>query len=169
MEEIGIVLAKIGFDWQVAFANLVNFLIIFFILKHLAFKPIQRVLEERKQKIQEGLDNAARAQTALLGAENKSEEIIMQARQEANTIIAGAQERANALLVTKTSEATKEHDAIIAEGKKKAQKEFDRMEQEVRAQAAGLIVSSVEKILNEDLDEKQGKKLQEKAVAMMRN
>lgn len=162
------ILGKIGFDWQVALANLVNFLIIFFILKRYAFKPIANVIKERQDKVDEGLDNAKRAETSLLEADKEKESVIMQARQEANNIVAGAKDQADALLTAKTAEATKQHDEIVAEGKKKAQKEFDRMEREVRAQAAGLVVSSVEKILNEDLDEKQDKKLQDKAVAMMR-
>jgi len=162
------ILGKIGFDWQVAVANLVNFLIIFFILKRYAFKPIARVIKERQDKVNEGLDNTKRAETNLMQAEQEKEQIVMQARQEANEVVASAKDQADALLASKTVEAGKEHDRLIEEGKKKAQKEFDRMEREVRAQAAGLIVSSVEKILNEDLDEKQDKKLQEKAVAMMR-
>jgi len=162
------ILGKIGFDWQVAIANLVNFLIIFFILKRYAFKPIAKIIKERQDKVNEGLDSAKLAETNLMQVEQEKEKIVMQARQDANEVVASAKDQADALFVSKTADATKEHDRLVEEGKKKAQKEFDRMEQEVRAQAAGLIVSSVEKILNEDLDEKQDKKLQEKAVSMMR-
>jgi F-type H+-transporting ATPase subunit b len=168
MEGLLVILGKIGFDWQVAFANLVNFLIIFFILKHLAFKPLQKVIEKRRAEIQTGLDNAERAKTSLLNAEQEKEVIVMAARQEANEIIATAKTQADALLLQQAEEAQREHDRIIADGKKKAQKEFDLMEREVRGQAAELIVASVQKILNEDLDEKQDKKLREKAVVMMR-
>lgn len=162
------ILGKIGFDWQVAFANLVNFLIIFFILKHLAFKPIQKIIDKRQQTIKEGLDNAERAKTSLFTAEEQKEEIIMAARQEANAILALAKDQADVLLAKKAQEAEQDRERIIAEGNKKVQKEFDRMEREVRGQAADLVVQAVEKILNEDLDEKQDKKLREKAVTIMR-
>ncbi|MBP6925575.1 MAG: ATP synthase F0 subunit B, partial [Candidatus Pacebacteria bacterium] len=99
MEGILLILGKIGFDWQVAFANLVNFLIIFFILKHLAFKPLQKVIEKRRAEIQTGLDNAERAKTSLLNAEQEKEVIVMAARQEANDIIATAKTQADALLL----------------------------------------------------------------------
>lgn len=168
MEGLLAILSKVGFDWQVAFANLVNFLIIFFILKHLAFKPLQKVIEKRKSEIQAGLDDAALAKTNLLTAEQKKEEILIMARQEANDIIAKAKEMGDSLVVKKTEEAQLEYNKIIADGKKKSQKEFERMEREVRGQAASLIVASVEKILNEDLDEKQDKKLRERALDMMR-
>jgi F0F1-type ATP synthase membrane subunit b/b' len=42
------------------------------------------------------------------------------------------------------------------------------MQQEIRGQAAELVVASVQKILDEDLDEKQSKKLSERAVTLMR-
>jgi F0F1-type ATP synthase membrane subunit b/b' len=45
MDILGI-LGKIGFDWQVALANLVNFLIIFWILKKFAFKPVREILQK---------------------------------------------------------------------------------------------------------------------------
>jgi F0F1-type ATP synthase membrane subunit b/b' len=55
------ILGKIGFDWQVALANLVNFLIIVFLLKKFAFKPIAKIIQDRQNKINEGLENAKKA------------------------------------------------------------------------------------------------------------
>lgn len=168
MEGITEILGKIGFDWQVALANLVNFIIIFLILKYLAFKPIQNVIEKRRQAIKEGLDNADEARTALREAESRKEAIIMEARQEANGLIATAKEQADRVVEKTLRDAESEKVKIITEGQKKAEREFDRMQQEVRGQAAELVVLGVEKILQEDLGEKDYKKLSDKAVAMMR-
>lgn len=162
------ILGKVGFDWQVALVNLVNFLIIFFLLKKLAFGPIKQVIEKRQQTIREGLDNARQAETDLFTAEKQKEEILMQARQEANTIVAHAQENAERLMLHKQKEAEQEKEKIITEGKRKAIKEFERMERDVRAQAADLIVQGVEKIIGEEFDAKQEKRLRDKAVALMR-
>ncbi|MBU4369492.1 ATP synthase F0 subunit B, partial [Patescibacteria group bacterium] len=52
------ILGNLGFDWRMALANLVNFLIIFFVLKKYAFKPIKEKLEEREKKIKTGLEDA---------------------------------------------------------------------------------------------------------------
>ena len=68
------ILGKIGFDWQVAVANLVNFLIIFFILKRYAFKPIANIIKERQDQVNEGLDNAKLAETNLMQAEQEKED-----------------------------------------------------------------------------------------------
>ena len=83
------ILAKIGFDWQVALANLVNFLIIFFLLKKFLFGPIAKTLAERKKAISEGLQNAALATDALSEAKKEGDKIIAEAKAQANTIISG--------------------------------------------------------------------------------
>jgi len=46
---IGQILSNLGFDWQIAFANLINFLIILWLLKRYAFTPIKNTLETRKK------------------------------------------------------------------------------------------------------------------------
>lgn len=162
------ILGKIGFDWQVALANLINFLVIFAILKYAAFGPLQRMIEKRKQVIHEGLDDAERAKTNLREAEQQKEALIMEARQEANAVVAQAKEQADRVSEKTLRDAESEKAKIIAEGEKKASREFDRMQQEVRGQAAELVVLGVEKILQEDLGEKDHKKLSDKAVTMMR-
>jgi F-type H+-transporting ATPase subunit b len=163
------ILGKIGFDWQVALVNLVNFLIIFFILKHLAFKPIQNVIEKRQRVVKEGLENADRAKQNLLNAEQEKESIVMEARQKANDILAQAKTQADVFLLERSEEAKHEHDRIVLEGKKKAEKELELMKREIKGQAADLIVTSVGKILGETINETEDKKLRERAVTMMRN
>lgn len=163
------ILGRIGFDWQVALANLVNFLIIFVLLKYFAFKPIAKIIRERKEKIQKGLDDAQQAQSDMLRAQEQSEKITQNARQEANTIIAGAQERVDALLTNAQHEAQEQVQKLINEAHVKIEKDRARMQQEFRGQAAGLIVESVEKIMRSDMSEKDHEKLMVRALDMMRS
>jgi len=91
------ILQKIGFDWQVALANLFNFLIIFFIFKKFGFPYIKKIINERQRKISEGLDKAEEADVRLreidnIGikklkeAEQKSIDMINKAKQSAKII-----------------------------------------------------------------------------------
>ena len=162
------ILSTIGFDWHVAVANLVSFLIIFLLLKKFAFGPIKRTIDERKKKISEGLDKAQEAETQIMMANQEKERIVNEAKQEANTIVASSKQRAEEVAQKVRDEAESEKVAIIKEGEKRAQREFDRMQQEIRGQAAELVVAIVQKILVEDLVEKQSKKLSERAVTLMR-
>ena len=60
------ILGNIGFDWPVALANLVNFLIIFFLLHKFVFKPLGKTVEKRKRDIADGLAAADKNQQLLL-------------------------------------------------------------------------------------------------------
>jgi F0F1-type ATP synthase membrane subunit b/b' len=70
------VLAKLGFDWKVALANLVNFLIIYLLLRNVVFKKLGNAIRERREKIQAGLDDAEKAKTALIMADHEKEQIL---------------------------------------------------------------------------------------------
>jgi F-type H+-transporting ATPase subunit b len=162
------ILGRIGFDWQVALANLVNFLIIFLLLRYFAFKPIAKIIRERKEKIQKGLDDAQQAETNLMMAEQQASEIADKAKGEANDIVAAAQGRVDTLMTKAEEDAHVKGTAIINDAHKVAEKERAKMEREVRGQAAGLVVESVTKILKEKMTEKEHEKLTAQALDMMR-
>jgi F-type H+-transporting ATPase subunit b len=163
------ILGKVGFDWQVALVNLVNFIIIFLLLRYFAFKPISRVIEERQAKIKKGLDDAQLAETNLMKAEDIAKTITDGAKIQANDIVAAAQSRAEGVLF-KAEEDGREHaQGIINEAHKINEKERSKMEREIRGQAATLIVDSVRKILEENITEKEHEKITMRALEMMRN
>ena len=162
------ILGRIGFDWQVALANLVNFLIIFLLLKYFAFKPIARIIKKRKEKIQKGLDDAQEAEAQLMIAEQQAEKIADTAKGEANQIIAAAQSRVDDLVHKAEEDAAVRAQEIVNDARKAAEKERAKMEREVRAQSADLVVASVEKILRDKITKKEHEALTEKALGMMR-
>ena len=97
MQSILEILGKVGFDWQVALANLVNFLIIFFILKHFAFKPVKKILKARQDKINQGLLMAQEAQVRLKEVDQIAKSKLKEADANALAIVGKAKERAVAL------------------------------------------------------------------------
>ncbi len=102
------ILGKIGFDWQVALANLVNFLIIFFILRRFAWKPLKNVIEERQQKIVKGLEDAQKAATDLKMAEEIRKQKVEDAKLHANQIVSDANLKSASII------SAAEGDAMIA-------------------------------------------------------
>lgn len=163
------ILGRIGFDWQVALANLVNFLIIFLLLKYFAFKPIAKIIRERKEKIQKGLDDAQEAETNLMLSKERAEKITDAARSEAHEIVVAAQKRVDAILLQSQEEAKIQTQKLINEAHVKIEKDRARMHQELRGQAADLIVESVEKIMRKDMSEKDHQILTSKALELMRS
>ncbi len=152
MDAVLNVLAKIGFDWQVALANLVNFLIIFFLLKRFAFGPIQRLIEDRQRHIREGLDNRDRADAMVREAEESAQAINMHARGEANAIVAQAHERGADVISAAERTAQERAEAIARDAQKTIQQERDAALREVAKASSALVVDAVEKIIDQDVD-----------------
>jgi F-type H+-transporting ATPase subunit b len=153
------VLGNIGFDWKLALANLVNFLIIYYLLKRFAFEPIAKIINERKQKVEEGIKMSEKAQEDLEISKREHEQIISGAKEESNEIIAKANEQAKELLAHANIQSTKDKDEMLKKAQIKIEKERDEMETTVRRDVSDLIVMSAEKIIGEDISEDSHKKI----------
>ena len=73
-------LDALGFNWKILLANVVNFLILLFLLSKIGLKPMRKFIEKRQQEIQEGIDNAQKASKALENAQEESRALISQAQ-----------------------------------------------------------------------------------------
>jgi len=144
-------LGNLGFDWRVAFANTVNFAIIFFLLKHFFFGKIGEVLNERREKIQKGLENAALAEQNLKIADEEKNKIIKDANLESSNIIKGAEMKAKEAAIAAELVANHKASEII----KNAEGSLSIMKKEYEADLSNklpqMAISMVEKILEEKM------------------
>ena len=153
------ILGNIGFDWRIALANVVNFLIIFFILKKFAFGPIRKMLSEREGKIREGVENATRAQTALTMAGEERKRIVAGADREANDIIAKANLNGEGIIESAKDSAQTEAESILEKTRVKLDRERKEMERAVNEKIADVVLMGVEKVLREEIDQERGEKI----------
>jgi F-type H+-transporting ATPase subunit b len=129
--------------------------------------PIIAAIEERQQKIAEGLAAADNAQKNLAQAEEKANEELKAARAKANEIIDQAHQRANQIV-----DAAKQ-DAIAEAGRQKAlaDAEIDaasnRAREELRKQVSSLAVSGAEKLLKREIDASAHKALLDELAAQL--
>ena len=152
MDQIIEALGNIGFNWQVALANFVNFLIIFWILKKFAFGPMQKKIDERNEIIAGGVDNAKKAEEQLKNAEANYEKQITQAKKDAHSIIAIAQEEKKSIVEKAGSEAEERAAEIVARAEERMESEMQQMKTEFRKYAAELSIQSAERIIGDSLD-----------------
>ncbi len=141
------------------FWTIVTFLILLFILKRAAWKPILSALEEREAAIRESLEKAEKAK----------EEAKMVLEQN-KTNLAAAGEEAKKIVDQSRAYADKVKEQIIQESKEQARKiitdasaEIERKKEtafdELKIQVAEIAVNAAERILRETLDKKSNKKL----------
>ncbi len=158
------ILAKIGFDWQVALANLVNFLIIFYLLKRFLFGPISNIIAERKKAIAEGMANAALASDALAAAQKEGERIIAEARAQANAVISAIEKDGSLLKERRAEEAEKEAATILHDAREKIAQERSRLESEIKVKAVDLAILGASTILKEEIDVTKNTQLVKEAI-----
>ena len=142
------ILQKIGFDWQVALANLVNFLIILFLLKKFAFKPIGKLIKDRQDKINEGLQKTKEAEARLAEGDAIAVSRLKETDQKSAVMMNQAQERAKKLeesLVKKAQERQRQAMVMAQDQHKREQEESRRIIlKEAKTLVKEMIIKTVE-------------------------
>ncbi len=162
--DIGQILGNLGFDWRVALANLANFLVIVWILKRFAFKPIEKIIKERKSKIEKGVEDAEKASSELQMAEQTSQKTVTEARSQANKIIAEAQKQSEKII--SESKITQEEQAkqIMTDTDKSILQKKQKMMGDLKNELADLVVATTKKFLKEDMTKEKQEEIIKKLI-----
>lgn len=113
---------------------------------------IMAAIEERQQKIAEGLAAADNSQKALAQAEEKANEELKAARAKANEIIEQAHQRANQIVDAAKSEAIAEGQRQKALAESEIEAAANRAREDLRRQVSALAVTGAEKLLRREID-----------------
>ncbi len=148
-------MGKLGLNLGTLIFQILNFAIICILLYAWAYKPILKMLDNRKQKIAQGLEDARVAGEARANAEQDAAKILADAQGKANQIMRESTGRAEAAAIeiraTAGAEVTKEREAALAE----VEVERDRMLGDLRSQIAALAIAAAQKLVGESLDEQR--------------
>ncbi|WOO42279.1 F0F1 ATP synthase subunit B [Rubellicoccus peritrichatus] len=147
---------QFGVDWTFFIAQSINFVIVAAILWYFAFKPVIKTLEERKQKINDGLQFAEEMKVRLSDTEKQAAEKLRDASEEAANIVKEARENASSFVEKQTQEAVQQAEHIVAKAKEAMEQERKQMLAEIREEVAQLVVQTSAKVLDRELsaDEK---------------
>lgn len=157
-------LHNLGIDWKLLLAQIVNFLVLLFVLYKFAYGPVLKLLNERTSKIEKGLKDAEDAGKKLSEMAEKEKEVLVEARKEAQEIIT----KAEAVAVKSKDEimanAKQQSEKVFADAQKKIETERDKMMEDVKKQVAELVAMAAEKVIGEKIDDKKDRELIEKAI-----
>lgn len=149
------------FGQMVAFA-----VFVWFCMKYV-WPALTNVMEERKQKISEGLDAADRAMSDLELAQDKASEQLKEAKAEAASLVEQANKRANQIIEEAKDTARAEGDRLKASAQAEIEQEMNRAREELRASVASLAVTGAERILESSIDEQANRELVDKLAAQL--
>ena len=152
-------LGALGINGPFLLSQIVNFLILFLALRFLLWKPMLKMLNERKQRIAQGLEDAEQARKDRERAQAEYEERIKQAEQEREEILARAAEEGEGARAETLAQARAQAEQIVAEGKETVEQERQQMLAELRSQVAALSIAAANKLIGEALDEQRQRRL----------
>jgi len=155
---------QFGVNAPLFLSNVISFLIVCVLLQRFAYRPILDVLEMRRQRIAESMENAGKIQEQLADAEAKHAEILDRANGEAQKMINEAREAANALAATREQQAIAEAEGIIAQAREAMRLEHDRMLADLRREVARLVVTTTGKVTGKVLTTDDQRRLSEEAA-----
>lgn len=149
----------LGINLPFLLVQIVNLLIVYTVVAKWVVGPIGGLLEKRREKIAQGLEDARVAAEARANAEKEADRIVKEAQAEAGKVVREATERAESagkeVKAAADAEAAKAREAALAE----AELERARILGELRGQVASLAIAAANKLVGEALDEKKQRAL----------
>jgi F-type H+-transporting ATPase subunit b len=155
---------SLGIDYKILIAQLINFAVLVFVLYKFGYKPMLAFLDERKNKIEEGVVNAEKAQAKLEEISEKEKQIVKDAKKEALELINDAKNQADEKRKDLLSKAKKEISVIVADEKDEIRKEKQEIVNDVKKEISSLVIVALEKVLDEKIDKNRDKEIIKKIV-----
>lgn len=138
-----------GLDGKLLLVQVVNFGILIVALYFFLYKPVLKMLEDRRQLVAKGVEDAQRAQEKLVGADTEAASIVTNADTEAAKLLALARDAGNNERVRLVKEAEARAAAIASDADARAKEASAKMLRESEKEIARLAVLAAEKIMQE--------------------
>jgi len=150
---------QLGIDPKLLLAQIVNFLVIVFVLTKLLYKPILTSMAKRRSEIQKGLDLTEKMQKEEAELERSKAAIIEKAHKDASKVVDEAKEKAHEVEKVILAEAREEAKRIVEKGKTDVTALHASMEKSVEREAVALAEAMTAKLVSSVLSEKEQRAL----------
>ena len=155
------------FGWNPAFffAQLVNFILVIFVLKKFAFGPIGKILGERRERILAAEEKVKLIERQLAESEITTAAAIAKANEDATRLINEAKESSAVLTAQKTQEAIASAQQILSKAETAAQAERAAIKAELKAEFGRLVAATTSQVTGKVLTADDQKRINEDALA----
>ena len=140
-------------------AQIINFLILVFILKKIFYKPVFQAMEDRQARIMNNLETADRDRAAAEELKREYQEQLAQARTQAQAIVEKATKLADQAKDEILQEARAEHARLLKEAQEEIARERERAVAELRNEVVSLSIAAAGKVIGKNLDSQANAKL----------
>lgn len=158
-------ITDLGINLPVLVAQTVNFVFLLIVLRLFIYKPVLKMLDERREKIREGLSAAERGREQAAEASREAQAQIDAARTEGQQIVAQAQAISQRIQEEARQQAQTQTEAMLERARNEISLERDTAIAELRREFADLTISAAEKVIGQSLDRNAHQRLINEALA----
>jgi F-type H+-transporting ATPase subunit b len=157
-------IGALGVDAKAFIIQLVTFVIAFWILQRYAFKPIIKMMDQRRKTIESGVALGEEMRKKQVELDKKVDEELAKARKQADGIIADSQEAGRQITADAEAKAQQKAENILAAADDRIQQDTARARKKLEGELVGLISEATEAIIDEKVDTKKDAQLIDKAL-----
>ena len=161
------ILQTFGLDPYLLTAQIVNFLIILYVLKRFLYPPLFNVFKKREELVKESLQKSEESEKILEKTKIKEKEIINEAKRSADEIIKEAQERSTELISKAQDDTKQKTDKMLKDAKAQIELETAEAQKQLNTYVLKLSVEILEKSLKNVLSEKEQSEIVANAIKAM--
>lgn len=153
-----------GVDWPHLLAQMISFSIVCILLHRFAYKPILKILEERRLQIAQGIAETKKIRAELARAEAKCRDIILQADGQATKLIEEAHAAAGRVQQQETQKAIAAAEQILIKSREAAAQEHARMLLELKREVGQLVVQTATMLTGKILTKEDQRRMAEGTI-----
>ncbi|HTD86960.1 MAG TPA: F0F1 ATP synthase subunit B [Candidatus Binatia bacterium] len=157
-------LHSLGIYWPKLMAQIVNFAIVLFVLWRFAYRPVLKMLEERRQRVAEAMINAEKAREELAKTEAARAGVLAETNAQASKMIEEARAAAAKVREQETQKAVKEAEDIVGKAREAAALERTRMLADVKRELGRLVIATTSKVTGKVLTADDQRRLTEETT-----
>ena len=155
---------QLGINLNGLIAQLINFLVLYFLLSRFLFPRVTQMLDARAARIRESVERAEQVQRDAERSEQQFQERIAEARREGQGIVANANQIAQRIQAEAQEKAQRDAEAFLARAHEQIQRETQQARLELRQQVASLALLAASRVVERSLDERQHVELIEQVL-----
>lgn len=161
-------ITKLGIDWKLLLAQIVNFLILLAILRAFAYKPVLQMLERRRKMIEKGVTDAKKSEELLHEIEQTKAKAIDQMQERSLLMKERAAKEAEIVRQSILESARMEAAGIVEKAKREIMQEKEKMMAEARRELALLAINAAEKVIDRAFSAEDQKRFMDETLIALK-
>lgn len=152
-------ITKLGIDWKLLVAQIINFAILLFVLKKFVFGPVLQKLEQRKAMIAKSVSDSKHAEDVLKDVEVSRAQMLEKTKKQTLEMLEEAAKAAEATKNSIVEAARNEASQVFEQSKVQIAREKEKMLKEASDELGMMVVRAAEKIIEREFTPEDQKRL----------